>query len=34
MFLAFAKQMNFSQSIFPTNGTNVGIGTSNPLTKN
>lgn len=27
---AFVTQMSFAQSVFPTNGANVGIGTNNP----
>lgn len=33
LFVAFAAQTNYAQSIFPTDGSNVGIGTSNPLAK-
>jgi hypothetical protein len=33
LFLALASQVNIAQSIFPTNGESVGIGTTNPLAK-
>jgi hypothetical protein len=33
LFVAFAAQMNFAQSVFPTDGSNVGIGTITPLAK-
>jgi len=33
LFATFALQISFAQSIFPTNGENVGIGTTNPKSK-
>lgn len=31
--VAFATQISFAQSVFPTDGGNVGIGTNNPNSK-
>lgn len=33
LFVAFAAQINFAQSVFPTDGSNVGIGTLSPVSK-
>ncbi|SEO96502.1 hypothetical protein SAMN05444671_3865 [Flavobacterium sp. CF108] len=33
LFVAFATQVNFAQSVFPTDGSNVGIGTLSPVSK-
>jgi len=33
LVVAFAVQINFAQSVFPTDGGNVGIGTTNPKSK-
>jgi len=33
LVMAFAAQISYGQSVFPANGGNVGIGTTNPLAK-
>ena len=33
LLVAFVTQINFAQSVFPTNGANVGIGTTTPDSK-